>query len=411
MLIVSKLAPLCRPRLIVLCYNPFSSPPSRTRSTMDASWSNPVSGLWKPTQLKSLYYGPDCVKHSILTALPTTSSKAFIISTSSLTKGSLLTDLEKLLGERHAGTFSNIGQHAPVADLDKATEKVLADPNIDTVISVGGGSPIDSAKAISYRCHERNKNYLHHISIPTTLSAAECTFFAGYTDPNGNKIGVGGPELAPQVVFYDATYALATPPRLWMSTGMRALDHAVETLYHATASEVPAKKSALGAISDLFQYLPQYKNDPKSTDVITKLQLASYASLGFIGLNVKGGLGLSHSLGYALGSPYDIPHGITSCMTLGHVVKLKAQESDAVAAQITRAAPFIGISKTGNDREDAEAVGQAILELVEELGLRTSLNKDHNVDEDQLDVIVKAATKQEGGPLYDSVKDLVKKLY
>lgn len=414
MSIVRNFALLCRPKHRFTHFthsSPFTFILHRAKSTMEASWSNPVSGLWKPTQLRALYYGPDCVKHNILDTLPTKASRAFIISTSSLTKGSLLSDLEKLLGDRHAGTFSNIGQHAPVADLDKATEKVLADPDIDTVISVGGGSPIDSAKAISYRCHENNKKYLHHITIPTTLSAAECTFIAGYTDPDGNKISVLGPELVPQVVFYDATYALATPPRLWLSTGLRAMDHALETLYHPTASEVPAKKSALGAIGDLFQYLRKYNEDNKSVDTITKLQLASYASLGFIGLNVKGGLGLSHALGYALGSPYSIPHGITSCLTLGHVVKLKAQESQANAAEIARAAPYIGITKTGDDKKDADAVGQAVLDLVEQLGLKTSLKKDHNVGEDQVPVITKAATRQESGPMFDSVSALVKTLY
>ena len=56
--------------------------------------------------------------------------------------------------------------------------------------------------------------------------------------------------------------------------------------------------------------------DPMDEDIITRLQLAAFASLGFLGLNFQAGLGLSHSLGYALGAPYQIPHGITSCMTL-----------------------------------------------------------------------------------------------
>jgi alcohol dehydrogenase class IV len=85
------------------------------------------------------------------------------------------------VAEHHAATFSRIGQHAPVAQLDEATEQVLRNPDIDTVISIGGGSPIDSAKVLSFRVHEKTGSFLHHIAIPTTISAAECTAGAGYT--------------------------------------------------------------------------------------------------------------------------------------------------------------------------------------------------------------------------------------
>ncbi|KAH0308819.1 Dehydroquinate synthase-like protein, partial [Aureobasidium melanogenum] len=149
---------------------------------MTESSQSPLSGLWKPTHLQHLFYGPDCVSKHLLECLPNESSKAFIITGSSLAnKTSLIKSVESQLGSRHAGTFSNIKQHAPVADLDKATDAVIEDNSIDTIISIGGGSPIDSAKAISYRLNEKSGRFLHHIAIPTTLSAAECTFNAGYT--------------------------------------------------------------------------------------------------------------------------------------------------------------------------------------------------------------------------------------
>jgi len=167
---------------------------------------------------------------------------------------------------------------------------------------------------------------------------------------------------------------------------------------------------AMFAAGELFKYLPKYKANPKDEDTITRLQLAAFASLGFLALNVKGGLGLSHALGYALGSPYQIPHGITSCLTLGHVVKLKAESSDEDAAQLARVAPFIGISKSNDDKKDATAVGDAILDLVKSLDLKTTLT-EKGVGKDQVPVITKTATRQESGPLYDKVKQLVEKLY
>ncbi|OCL04365.1 Dehydroquinate synthase-like protein [Glonium stellatum] len=378
---------------------------------MTESTTNPLSGLWRPTQLQQMWYGSNSVQKHLLETLPSPSSKAFIITGNSLaTKTPLIRQVEELLGsERHAGTFSNIKEHAPVAQLDQATELVGKDPQIDTVISIGGGSPIDSAKAVSFRLHEKTGKFLFHITIPTTLSAGECTIGAGYTKEDGVKTGLADTHLAPHVVIYDSKFALETPPRLWMSTAMRAMDHAVETMYHTTATEVPARQMALNAASSLFIYLPKYKQDPKNEEYITNLQLAAFASLGFLGTNIKGGLGLSHSLGYALGSPYGIPHGITSCLTLGHVVKVKAKDP-ASAAQVARMLPFIGQSRTGDDRADTERVGDAILQLVSSLGLASNL-KQYKVGEDQVPVITKRATGSEGGELYDKVSRLVESLY
>lgn len=391
--------------------------PNNTRShssipkpKMTESTNNPPSGLWQPTQLQKLYYGSSSVSKHLLDCLPKPSSKAFIITGNSLaTKTPLVAQVEQLLGAKHAGTFSRIGEHAPVADLDEATTIVQNDAAVDTVISIGGGSPIDSAKAISHRLHDKGGAFLFHISIPTTLSASECTMMAGYTESNGVKTGVRGVELVPHVVLYDSTFALHTPARLWMSTGLRALDHAVELLYHPTASEMPARWLTLQAAGSLFEHLPKYKENPRDENVITALQLAAFASLGFLGTNIKGGLGLSHALGYALGSPYGIPHGITSCLTLGHVVKLKAADGEA-AAQIARLLPFIGEAASGDVKKDAERVGQRILDLVKGLGLDSDLGK-YNVDRSQIPVIVKRATGQESGDVYTAVEGLVKGLF
>lgn len=378
--------------------------------TMTESTAHPLSGFWKPTHLQGLHYGPSSVQKHLISALPSATSKTFVITGSSLaTKTSLIRQVEKLLEpERHAGTFASIKQHAPVAQLDEATRVVAEDPSIDTIISVGGGSPIDSAKLISYRCHQKLGKFLHHIAVPTTLSAAECTYFAGYTNEDGAKTSVGSPEMAPHVIIYDPKFALETPPALFLSTGIRSLDHSVELLYHASATEVPAKQLALTATARLFTYLPKYKADPKDEENITQLQLAAFSSLFSLGLNVVGGIGLSHTLGYALGSPYGIPHGITSCLTLASVVKLKANNPEE-AEQIARILPYIGQSRSGDDREDAAKVGDAIAKLVRELGLETNLKK-YNVGEDQIPKIVKLATQAEEGKLYDDVSALVRRI-
>jgi len=377
---------------------------------MTDATTRPLTGLWQPTQLQRLHYGAESVSKHLLDCLPNEKSKAFIITGNSLaTKTPLVKQVEELLGDKCAGTFSKIGEHAPIAQLDEATKIVENDSSVDTVVSIGGGSPIDSAKAISYRLHEKSGKWLFHIAIPTTLSASECTMMAGYTDSTGMKTGVRARELVPNVVIYDSGFGKHTPERLWMSTGLRALDHAVELLYHPTATEMPCRWMALQAAGSLFSNLQAYKKTPKDEDVITKLQLAAFGSLGFLGYNIKGGLGLSHALGYALGSPYSIPHGITSCLTLGHVVKLKANDP-AAADQVARLLPFIGESASDDAKKDATEVGDRILGLVKVLDLDIDL-RNYKVSKDQIPVITKRATGQENGEVYDAVEGLVKGLF
>ncbi|KIV93039.1 hypothetical protein PV10_04284 [Exophiala mesophila] len=388
---------------------PVQTPPSRS-----------LSGLYKPHQLKELHYGPGIVQEKLLSALPTESSRAFIVTGQSLaTKTPLIKDLEKLLGSKHhAGTFSNIKEHAPIAQLDEATDQVQADQDIDTIISVGGGSPIDSSKAIIFRVHEKFSKWLTHITIPTTLSAAEATAMAGYTTASGVKTGIAHPKVYPSYIFYDVGYGLYTPPQLMLSTGLRALDHAIESQYHASAS-LPTRLISLGAVGELFTQLTKYKEDPKDEDTITRLFLAAFSSLGFMGQSLRGGLGLSHSLGYALGSPYGIPHGVTSGLTLGHVVKLMARKSPENAANIAKVLPYISEQSTGDAVKDADIVGDRILKLVKDLGVNTTLT-EKGVGKDQVDIIVARATggltadkekTAEEDALYTHVKALVEGLY
>jgi alcohol dehydrogenase class IV len=359
-----------------------------------------------------MVYGPGSVQKHLKSCLPSEISEAFIITGSSLAMTSLIKDVEGLLSEEHhAGTFSKIGQHAPIAQVDEAAKTVEKDPTIDTIISIGGGSPIDSAKAISYRVHEKTGNFLHHIAIPTTLSAAECSFTAGYTREDGTKTGVYHPQIAVSVIIYDAKFALETPEMLWLSTGIRALDHAVELMYNPTATEAPSKSLSLTSIQTLFEYLPKYKADPKNEDIITKCMLAAFTSLYPMGINVISGIGPSHALGYALGSPFGIPHGTTSCLTLGKVVKLMA-EDPAAAEQVGRILPYIGLGASGDHKKDAERVGDEIIKLVKRLGLDTNLTK-YGVGEDQVPKIVVMGTGGKGpdDPFYRKVEELVKSLY
>lgn len=128
--------------------------------------------------LKSIYYGPGCLKNALPKLLSSIgASKALIITGRSLhTKTDVVRRVEAVLGPAHGATFWEIGEHAPVAGV-RAGVKALEDAGADVLVSVGGGSPIDAAKAIAYYYHQNSgkAQWLPHIGIPTTLSAAEYT--------------------------------------------------------------------------------------------------------------------------------------------------------------------------------------------------------------------------------------------
>jgi 3-oxoacid CoA-transferase len=126
---------------------------------------------------------------------------------------------------------------------------------------------------------------------------------AGYTNDLGHKVSVAHPALHPRMIVYDGNLASHTPLRLWLSSGMRAIDHAIEILYNPTASETPHKLLSLASTHELFTLLPESKEDPDNAELRQKLQLAAFGSL--FSFLVKGGLGLSHSMGLIPGGADD----------------------------------------------------------------------------------------------------------
>jgi maleylacetate reductase len=212
-----------------------------------------------------------------------------------------------------------VGQHAPHAQVESAIDKA-GEALVDGVVSFGGGSPIDAAKMLAVKLADRAgraERGLPHVALPTTLSAAELAAGAGFTDEAGNKAGMRDPRLLPDAVIYDAELTLATPMTLWLSTGIRALDHAVEG-FLAEGEHPFSDVMALEAIRRLFDSLPKAKASPEDTGIRTENQLASWFSFT---LTAQSAGGLSHVMGKQIGARHGIPHGVTSCLLLPHVVR------------------------------------------------------------------------------------------
>jgi maleylacetate reductase len=241
-----------------------------------------------------------------------------------VTTRSLLSSVDRL-SVRPVATVV-IAQHAPMSQIDGGVEEASR-ARADGIVSFGGGSAIDAAKIISVRLADGGRA-LPHVAIPTTLSVAELAAGAGFTNEAGDKAGMRNPMLLVETVIYDAELTLATPMELWLSTGIRALDHAVEG-FLADGEHPFNDVMALEAIRRLFESLPRAKASPEDLDVRTENQLAAWFSFTLPGASASG---LSHTLGKQIGARHGIPHGVTSCLLLPHVIRyLERRMPDRVA--------------------------------------------------------------------------------
>ena len=202
-----------------------------------------------------------------------------------------------------------ITQHAPMAEIDAALDTVRG---ADAIVSFGGGSVIDAAKIISVKL-----DAIPHTAVPTTLSVAELAAGAGFTNEAGDKAGLRDARLMVGEVIYDPELALLTPMELWLSTGIRALDHAVEG-FLADGEHPFNDVMALEAVRRLFVSLPRAKASPADAGVRSENQLAAWFSFTLPGASAAG---LSHVMGKQIGARYGIPHGVTSCLLLPHVMR------------------------------------------------------------------------------------------
>lgn len=385
------------------------------------------AGTYRNTLLQAVHFGPGCIASSLPAAIETLnlqSKKAFILTGKSLaTKTEVIKRVQEALSAKgyYSGeTYTDIGEHAPVAGIREVVER-MKQSHADVIVAVGGGSPIDAAKAVSYYTHQMQhgeasaknpltdpKTFIPTIAIPTTLSVAETTQNAGFKSDEGDKIGVTSRNLTPRIIIYDAEVTLDTPERLWLSTGIRALDHAVEFLYRFDTHPL-LKPSVQSSIRELFTLLPLSKKNPKDLDVRQRLQLACFNSLW--PESRVGNLGLSHGLGHKLGATYSISHGITSCITLGPSVRFTANWKETPLAHLQNLAdtlafipapynsqptPLSSIASSDEKelRAKADAVGQAISALIDDLGLHSTL-KQHGLAAEETAVVATKVTGED----------------
>jgi maleylacetate reductase len=269
----------------------------------------------------------------------------FLITTASLTRGSLLKDFRDVLGQRLVGSFAGVTAHGPRQCVIDGAKAIRA-ANADILLAVGGGSVIDAAKVMQLclrhdldlpeqlsahvpkgRAEPSTRpadadQWIRAIAVPTTLSAAEFTWFGGAYDPDRRvKEAFTSSMMMPQVIVMDPAMTLETPARLLLATGMKAVDHAVERLSGLAPNPYNDAISSL-ALRLLADGLRKVKRDPNDIDARGDLQYGAYLSMcgGWAG----GTVGLSHALGHALGAHCGVAHGETTGVVLPAVMRWNA---------------------------------------------------------------------------------------
>lgn len=319
--------------------------------------------------------------------------RAFVVTSPSVATATNAVELiSERLGTRLVHVFDGVKPHVPYECLQPGLDALRAS-GADVLVSVGGGSSIDAARALALASGEGLQDVMElerfraefeppstttipttsgralpHIAIPTTLSAAEFANAGAVTSVDRQtKDLLIADELTPRAVILDPELAVQTPISLWSSTGMRALDHAIESVYSPNGGPVIDVLS-LDAVRRMASALRGAQADPASVPARERGQVAAWMSY-FGEMNLT--LGLSHAIGHQLGARFGMQHGLTSCIVLPQVIRFLAP---VVGQRLALVAGALGVDEAVvSDIGPGEAAARAVEQLVSDLGLPSRL--------------------------------------
>ncbi len=255
----------------------------------------------------------------------------FLVSDPGISKagwtGEVLDELERQ--GLHVVLFDKVSPNPRTSEVAKGSQK-YQDNECDLLVAVGGGSPMDCAKAIGAvvmnRCQVLDLEGVDEVAVPgppmiciptTAGSSADVSQFAIISDENKRrKFGIISKAMVPDVSLIDPEVTLTMPPHLTAETGIDALSHAFES-YVSNASSYMTDMYALEATRMIVKYLPLAYDEPSELRFREKVMLGSmYAGLAFSNAS----LGLVHSMAHSLGGYLDVPHGECNAQLLEQVV-------------------------------------------------------------------------------------------
>ncbi len=266
-------------------------------------------------------------------------SRAFLMVSGTLNRTTgEIEKIRKALGPRCVGTFDAMPPHTPREAVIAAAAQAR-DAAADLIVTVGGGSITDGAKAVQLCLANEVRSAddidriravkgaapditaptVRQISVPTTIAGGEFSAVAGVTDLRTRVKEMLRHDLVmPRAAILDPAVTVHTPEWLWLSTGIRAVDHCVEGLCSREAHPFADAQAAKG-LSMLAQALPRVKANPNDLDARMDCQIGTWLSMGPLSSGVP--VGASHGIGYVLGAVYEVPHGYTSCVMLPSVLR------------------------------------------------------------------------------------------
>ncbi|MFP5512743.1 MAG: iron-containing alcohol dehydrogenase [Alphaproteobacteria bacterium] len=310
--------------------------------------------------------------------------RLLIVASRTLSRSTgVVSAIRDALGTRCIGVFDSCIEHVPRASVLTLAEEVRRlEP--DLIVTIGGGTPMDTVKvalvalaegiadeagfdAVRIRVAEDGTRIvpavkdppLRQIIVPTTLSGAEFSNLGGATDlARQVKDLYTGRHIGGQVVILDPAVTRHTPEGLWLSTGIRAIDHAVETVCSRKPQPF-TDATCLHGLAMLARSLPANRERPDDLNARLESQLGVWLASTGLG---RVEWGASHGIGHQLGAVAGVPHGHCSCVMLPSVLRWNRSVN---ADRQTLVARALG-------REDGDAAA-AVADLVRALGLPDSL--------------------------------------
>ena len=292
--------------------------------------------------------------------------------------------------------FSDTIPEPPMGLIDELAAYVR-EKDFDLVIAVGGGSPMDTAKAV---CMLKNnegciKEYLFGgsrtpqaesvplICIPTTAgsgSEVSCASVIEDTDQHV-KLSCTHPNLYAKVAILDPLMQKGMPPMVTAGTGMDAMTHAIES-FTSKNSSVFSDMYARQAISIIAKHLPVVMEDPENLE--SRMMMAQASNLAAIAM-ANGGLGAIHGISQSMGGVAHTPHGITNAILLPKVMKYNYAGDLDKFAEI---ASLLGVDTSHMSKEEAaKEAGEEIVRLNKKIGIPDNITALH-VTRDQFDAII-----------------------
>lgn len=249
----------------------------------------------------------------------------------------------------------------------------------DSLVAIGGGSPMDAAKAAAARLARPNrtiaqmkgllrvrKKIVPFAAVPTTAgTGSETTIAAVVTDEAHHKYAVSDLCLIPRWAILDPTLTVSLPPAVTAETGMDALTHAVEAYTNKLYNTPETRELARQAVAAIFRYLPAACADGGDLNARQELLAASYRA-GFAFTHA--GVGNVHAIAHTLGGLYDVPHGRANAVLLPVVLE---EYGGAVYKRLAELADVVGLCPGGTAEEKAQAFIAAIYEMNRKLGIPT----------------------------------------